>query len=101
MLIDERAESQAEHTGLLLRAANGTRFVGTPTAGADGELAVIRWPGGYTMGFTGQSVRWPDGRPLQRVGLQPDLLVRPTIRGIRRGEDEVLSAAVGLLTRSR
>ena len=101
MLIDERAESQAEHTGLLLRAANGTRFVGTPTAGADGELAVVRWPGGYTMGFTGQSVRWPDGRPLQRVGLQPDLLVRPTIAGIRRGEDEVLSAAVRLLTRSR
>jgi hypothetical protein len=38
MLIDERAISQAEHTGLFFEAANGTKFIGSPTAGANGPL---------------------------------------------------------------
>lgn len=38
MLIDERAISQAEHSGLFFEAANGTRFVGTPSAGANGDI---------------------------------------------------------------
>ena len=72
MLIDERTVSQAEHTGLYLRAANGTRFIGSPTAGADGEITTIAVPGGLSVGFTGQGVRFPDGRQLQRIGLAPD-----------------------------
>lgn len=98
MLVDERAMSQAEHTGLYLRAANGTRFVGSPSAGANGEIVTVTMPGGMTVGFTGQAVTWPDGGQLQRIGLIPDLEVRPTIRGIRAGRDEVLEAALRLLT---
>lgn len=97
MLIDERSVSQAEHTGLYLKAANGTRFVGTRTAGANGELATMVLPGGITVGFTGQAVTWPDGRQLQRVGLKPDVLVVPTVAGIRAGRDEILDAAVRLV----
>jgi C-terminal processing protease CtpA/Prc/glyoxylase-like metal-dependent hydrolase (beta-lactamase superfamily II) len=94
LLIDERSQSQAEHTGLYLNAANGTLFVGGPTAGANGEITSLSLPGGYTIGFTGQAVTWPDGTQLQRRGLQPHVAVAPTIAGIRAGEDEVLAAAV-------
>lgn len=97
LLMDERTVSQAEHTGLYLRAANGTRFIGSPTAGADGEITSIVLPGAITVGFTGQEVRHPDGRHLQRVGLQPDVPARPTIQGIRDGRDEVLEAAIRAL----
>jgi C-terminal processing protease CtpA/Prc len=93
MLIDERTASQAEHTGLFLRAANQTRFVGSPTTGVDGEIVTVSLPGAITIGFTGQSVRWPDGSEIQRRGLLPDLRVTPTIRGLRTGQDEVLEAA--------
>ncbi len=84
MLIDERTQSQAEHTGLFFRAANGTRFVGSNSAGADGEITAMVVPGGITIGFTGQSVKHPDGRQLQRIGLVPDVLAKPTIRGKNR-----------------
>jgi len=97
MLIDERAVSQAEHTGLFLRAANGTRFVGTPTAGTNGDQTIFFLPGGITVSPTGQGVRWPDGRQLQRVGLLPDVEEAPTIAGIRAGRDEVLERAVQVL----
>jgi C-terminal processing protease CtpA/Prc len=99
MLMDERSVSQAEHTGLYLKAANNTLFVGSRTAGANGEITSVSVPGGLTVGFTGQSVRHPDGRVLQRTGLAPDLEVKPTIAGIRSGVDEVLEAALELLSR--
>ena len=97
MLIDERTISQAEHTGLFLEAANGTRFVGSPTAGANGDITNFTVPGGITIMFSGQGVRHADGRQLQRIGLVPDVEATPTIAGIRAGRDEVLEAAVAYL----
>jgi C-terminal processing protease CtpA/Prc len=99
MLMDERSVSQAEHTGLYLKAVSGATFVGSPTAGTNGEITTISLPGGLTMGFTGQAVTFPDGRQLQRVGLIPDFEVRPTVAGIRAGRDEVLEAALQIAGR--
>ena len=99
MLIDERTQSQAEHTGMFLKAANGTTFIGSHTAGANGEVTAFAVPGGITIGFTGQSVRFPDGKQLQRIGLVRDIEVKPTIKGIRAGRDEVLDEAVKYLMR--
>jgi C-terminal processing protease CtpA/Prc len=94
MLIDERTLSQAEHTGLFLQAANGTRFIGSPTAGANGDVTSLVVPGGIALTFSGQGVEAIDGTRLQRVGLTPHVLVRPTIAGIRAGKDEVLERAL-------
>ena len=97
MLIDERAISQSEHSGLFYEAANGTKFIGTPTAGANGDVTTFTLPGGIHVNFTGHDVRHADGRQLQRVGLQPDITVAPTRAGIRAGKDEVLERAVRYL----
>jgi C-terminal processing protease CtpA/Prc len=97
MLIDERTQSQAEHTGLFFEAANGTKFVGTPTAGANGDVTTLLLPGGLSLSFSGHEVRHADGRQLQRIGLVPDLTVRPTIAGVREGRDEVLERALSWL----
>lgn len=94
MLIDDRAISQSEHSGLFYEAANGTTFIGEPTAGANGDVTSFPLPGGFRVGFTGHDVRHSDGRQLQRVGLQPHIKAEPTIRGIREGKDEVLERAV-------
>ncbi len=97
MLIDERAISQAEHTGLFLEAASGTVFVGEPTAGANGDVTNFALPGGIRVSFTGHDVRHADGRQLQRLGLQPDVPAAPTLAGLRAGRDEVLERAVAYL----
>ena len=93
MLIDERTISQAEHTGLFLKAANGTVFIGSQTAGANGDVTNFKIPGDILLMFSGHDVRYADGSQLQKVGLIPDVLVKPTIEGIRNGEDEVLDRA--------
>jgi C-terminal processing protease CtpA/Prc len=94
MLIDESAISQSEHSGLFYKTANGTTFIGSPTMGANGDVTYFMAPGNIRVNFSGHDVRWPDGRQLQRVGLEPDISVRPTIAGIRAGKDEVLERAV-------
>ena len=50
MLTDERTQSQAEHTGLFFKAANGTRFIGSHTTGANGDVTNFFMPGGSTFG---------------------------------------------------
>jgi len=100
LLIDERTISQAEHTGLFLEAANGTKLVGSPTQGANGDVTNLSVPGGIYVRFSGEGVWHADGRQLQRVGLQPDVEVRPTLAGIRTGKDEVLDKAIGYLQNS-
>ncbi|MBV8828258.1 MAG: hypothetical protein JO108_03425 [Acidobacteriaceae bacterium] len=97
MLIDESTISQAEHTGLLFEAANKTEFIGSPSAGANGEISSFIVPGGITIAFSGQDVRHANGGPLQRLGLQPAVTVRPTVNGIRAGRDEVLEKAQAYL----
>jgi C-terminal processing protease CtpA/Prc len=97
MLMDERTASQAEHTGLFFEAANGTKFIGSHTAGANGDVTTFTLPGGIVFYFTGHDVRHADGRQLQRIGLVPDVEVKPTIAGIRSGRDEVLERATQYL----
>lgn len=96
-LINEQAISQSEHLGLMLEATCGTTFVGSPTAGANGDVTNMLLPGGITMMFTGLDVRHADGSQLQRKGITPHVLVRPTIAGLRAGRDEVLERALRML----
>jgi C-terminal processing protease CtpA/Prc len=98
MLIDERTVSQAEHTGLLFEAAGGTKFIGSQTAGANGDVTAAALPGGLHLTFSGLDVRHGDGRQLQRVGLVPDVEIKPTLAGVRAGRDEVLERAIQYLS---
>jgi C-terminal processing protease CtpA/Prc len=101
MLINEETQSQAEHTGLFLKAANGTKFIGSQTAGANGDVTNFTIPGNLTLNFSGQTVWFPDGTQLQKTGLKPDIFVRPTIKGIRAGKDEVLERAIKYLLKNK
>jgi C-terminal processing protease CtpA/Prc len=94
ILVDEVSQSQAEYTAMAFRVAPGAIVVGSTTAGADGNVSSIPLPGGVEGMISGIGVFYPDGTPTQRVGIVPDLVVRPTVEGIRAGRDEVLEAGV-------
>lgn len=94
MLMNETTQSQAEHSGLFYKAANGTTFIGSQTAGANGDVTNFFIPGLVNLTFSGQNVSYPNGQTMQRKGLIPDITVKPTINGIRAGKDEVLDRAV-------
>jgi C-terminal processing protease CtpA/Prc len=94
ILLDETWQSQAEYTAMAFQVAPGAIVVGSTTAGADGNVSRIPLPGNVEGMISGIGVFYPDGRPTQRIGIVPDLVVRPTVAGIRAGRDEVLEAGV-------
>ncbi len=99
ILVNRWTQSAAEHAALFLKSAFGDRAViaGEPSAGANGTITYAYLPGGVTVSFTGMSVAWANGDKLQRLGIIPNIVARPTIRGIREGRDEVLEAAIAHL----
>jgi C-terminal processing protease CtpA/Prc len=94
ILVDEVTQSSAEYHAMAFRVAPRALVVGSTTAGADGNVSRIPLPGDVESMISGIGVFYPDGTPTQRVGILPDLEVRPTIEGIRAGRDEVLEAGV-------
>ena len=94
ILVNEISISQAEYTAMAYRAAPRATVIGSTTAGADGNVSPIVLPGGIRTLISGIGVYYPDGRETQQVGIVPDVVVRPTIKGIREGRDEVLERAV-------
>jgi C-terminal processing protease CtpA/Prc len=97
MLINEAAISQGEHTCMFFEAATDVTFIGTPTAGANGDITFMVLPGNLQVSFSGHDVRHADGRQLQRMGIQPTIRVAPTIRGLIEGRDEILDRAIKYL----
>jgi C-terminal processing protease CtpA/Prc len=43
--------------------------------------------------ISGIGIYYPDGRETQRIGIVPDVEVKPTIDGIKNNKDEVLEKA--------
>jgi len=99
VLINEITQSQAEYTTMALQAGDNTTVIGSTTAGADGNISSIFLPGGIFTYISGIGVYYPDGRETQRVGIIPDIVVKPTIKGIKQGKDEVLEKAIEIINK--
>lgn len=97
ILIDETTQSQAEYTTMALRTAPDVTVIGSTTAGADGNVSRIQLPGKIGTMISGIGVFYPDGRGTQRVGIVPDIELRPTIKGLSEGRDELLEKAISVI----
>jgi C-terminal processing protease CtpA/Prc len=97
VIVNELSQSQAEYTAMAFRAGVNTTIIGSTTAGADGNVSRISLPGGLRTMISGIGVYYPDGTETQRVGVVPDVIVKPTIEGIKNGRDELLEKAIELI----
>lgn len=94
VLINETTQSSAEYHTMALQTANNAKVFGSTTAGADGNVSKIILPGNIETMISGIGVYYPDGRETQRIGIVPDVEVKPTIEGIKAKKDEVLDKAI-------
>jgi C-terminal processing protease CtpA/Prc len=94
IVVDESSMSQAEYTSMALRAAHRSIVIGGTTAGADGNVSPFALPGGLRTMISGIGVFYPDKGPTQRVGIVPNVQVKPSLAAIRAGRDLVLEEAV-------
>ncbi|MCM1988260.1 S41 family peptidase [Oceanirhabdus seepicola] len=97
IIINEKAISQPEYTTMALRVAPNATVIGDNTAGADGNVSHIILPGKVFTTISGIGIYYPDGEETQRIGIVPDIKIKPTIKGIREGRDELLEKAIELI----
>ena len=97
ILINELTLSHAEFTAMAFRVADNSIIIGSTTAGADGNVSEISLPGGLLTMISGIGVNYPDGKETQRVGIIPDIIIKPTIEGIRNRKDELLDKAIEII----
>ncbi|ROI00510.1 S41 family peptidase [Chryseobacterium daecheongense] len=93
VLVDENTQSQAETTAMMLKQHPKAKLIGGHTSGANGD--VIRFKiADLETSFTGLGAYYPNQTETQRVGIIPDIIVKPTVKGIKEGKDEVLERAL-------
>ncbi|MEM7374101.1 MAG: S41 family peptidase [Bacteroidota bacterium] len=101
LLVDESSMSRSEFTAMAFQTADTVLTVGSQTAGADGDVVVFEYMGGYRTAMSGNGVLYPDGGETQRRGIRVDVEVHPSIEGLRQGEDEVLEKALEVAQNDR
>lgn len=96
LLVNDRTISRSEFTAMAFQTADNVITIGNQTAGADGDIAVFEYMGGFKTSISGTGILYPDGSETQRKGIKIDIEVKPTIKGLRQGHDEVLERAIKL-----
>lgn len=94
LLVNEKSISHSEFTAMTLKVAPKTTIIGSQTAGSDGRSYRFQIIKGLWTSFTTYGVFYPDKTETQRIGIVPDIEVKPTILGIQQGRDEVLERAI-------
>lgn len=97
LLVNENTQSMAELFVMLMQSNNNVTTIGSPTAGADGDVVEVMLPFKFKTYITGTGVLYPDGSKTQNRGVRIDIPVHETLEGILQGRDEILEAALKML----
>jgi len=96
-LANENAISYSESFLSIIKYYHLATIVGTPTAGANGDINVFRTMGGFVFVFTGTKVLNQDYTQHHLRGVKPDIFVSPTIESIKNGRDEILEKGIEII----
>jgi len=89
--------STAEDFPISLREAGRATLVGDRTSGSAGNPLSASLPGGGFFRMATFRAYLPDGSEYVGIGVQPDILVKPTIDDVRNGTDPVLERGLEVL----
>ena len=97
VIVNSDTQSQGEFTTMALQSSPNVSVIGSQTAGADGEVSTIVLPGGIYTRISSKGIFYPDNSPSQGTGVKINRIVKPTIKGIMDGKDELLEKAINIL----
>ena len=97
VLIGPATFSAAEDTAATFKLMKRGLLVGTPSGGSTGQPLSFDLPGGGKARICVKRDGYPDGSDFVGRGVQPDIVVAPTLASVRDGSDPALAKAVGAL----
>ncbi|TDO20663.1 S41 family peptidase [Pedobacter duraquae] len=98
VLINEYTQSAEELWAMIFKQVPGVIFVGSQTAGADGTKTTINMTNGARIWFSGLGIYYPDGKETQRIGILPDIIVKPTVESIQKNRDLLAETAFKVIS---
>jgi C-terminal processing protease CtpA/Prc len=75
-------------------------LVGQATAGTNGDMNMMRLPGGYRFFWTGMKALKQDGSQHHLIGIRPTVPLERTLKAVLEGRDELVEKALELINRN-
>lgn len=97
MLIGTKTFSAGEDTAAIFRLSQRGLLIGEATGGSTGQPLQLKLPGGGEAIICAKRDSYPDGSDFVGKGVQPDVLIKPSVADIRAGRDPVLAKAIALI----
>jgi carboxyl-terminal processing protease len=97
VLIGPATFSAAEDFLVTWKNSGRGKIIGEPSGGSTGQPLFFQLPGGGSARVCTKRDTFPDGTEWVGKGIQPDVLVKPTLADVRTGRDAVLERAVEIL----
>lgn len=94
LLVDSGTASAAEDFVVILQGCGRATIVGTPTLGSTGNSIRFSLPGGGSVRVCVSQAKFANGEDFIPMGVQPDILLNRTIKGIIDSRDEILESAL-------
>lgn len=91
ILVNENTQSLFEMWSMIFKTAPNITVIGSQTAGADGNETTIPLINGEKMIFSGVGIFYPDRKETQRIGIVPDIVVKPTISDLQNKIDPLIN----------
>lgn len=89
VLVSNETISASEYVVMAIQQNPKAKVVGTPTAGANGDVLSFQLPGEFVCLFSSVGVYYPDGATVQKRGIRIDVPVQETVEGYFK-EDMIL-----------
>lgn len=97
VLIGPKTFSAAEDFVVAFDYLKRGKLVGMKTGGSTGQPVSFDLPGGGSARVCGKRDTYPDGKEFVGIGITPDVVVAPTIKGLLSDKDEALDKALEIL----
>ncbi|MEO1619165.1 MAG: S41 family peptidase, partial [Planctomycetota bacterium] len=97
VLVGPETYSAAEDFLVPFKLMKIGKIVGEPTGGSTGQPLYFRLPGGGLARIVTKRDQYPDGSDFVGSGVEPEVIVRPSIQSIRAGEDKILGKALEII----
>jgi len=100
VLTSARTFSAAEDFCVAFDYMKRGKIIGEPTGGSTGQPLGFALPGGGSARVCAKHDSYPDGKEFVGIGIQPQVLIRPTIADVRADKDTVLEGAIDHLLKA-
>jgi len=99
VIVNENTQSAEELWAMVFKTIPNVKIVGSQTAGADGTETPILLTDGRKLIFSGLGIFYPDKRETQKIGIIPDVVVKPSIRDLQNNTDPLINKSLEIINK--